>query len=216
MSPEFLQFFLFFNVFLIGVLTTVAARHAYAHFRPAKPEVKEPPRPATEVVHLPTAVRERLVNNAQVNFNDVVERSARELDDKLNATSIQLNKQLEQVGTEIINDEMKRYRQRLDELRSWTETSMGGAEKQIVRHQAELKAKLDERQVQLEKRLEEDMAAEKEAMVKRLDTKLADAVASFLVETLQHNVDLGAQSAYLTATLEEHKAELVKGVVNEP
>jgi hypothetical protein len=48
-----------------------------------------------------------------------------------------------------------------------------------------------------------------------MDTKLADAVTSFLMETLQHNVDLGAQSAYLTAMLDEHKDELVKGVKHE-
>jgi hypothetical protein len=56
------------------------------------------------------------------------------------------------------------------------------------------------------------VAAEKQKMIELMDTKLADAVGSFLVETLQHNIDLGAQTAYLTAQLEEHKAELVKGV----
>jgi len=40
-------------------------------------------------------------------------------------------------------------------------------------------------------------------------------VASFLTETLQHNVDLGAQSAYLTAMLEEHKADFAKEVADE-
>jgi hypothetical protein len=44
---------------------------------------------------------------------------------------------------------------------------------------------------------------------------LADAVASFLIETMQHNVDLGAQSTYLTTMLEEHKTELTKGIIDE-
>ena len=40
--------------------------------------------------------------------------------------------------------------------------------------------------------------------------KLAGAVTAFLIDTLGHNVDLGAQTKYLTETLEQHKAELVK------
>ena len=61
----------------------------------------------------------------------------------------------------------------------------------------------------------QELAAEKEQLAKLMDTKLADAVASFLMETLPHNVDLGAQSAYLTSMLEEHKAELVREVAGE-
>jgi hypothetical protein len=32
---------------------------------------------------------------------------------------------------------------------------------------------------------------------------------------MQHNVDLGAQSTYLTTMLEEHKTELTKGIIDE-
>ena len=51
-----------------------------------------------------------------------------------------------------------------------------------------------------------------EQIIGQLDTKIADGIASFLVETLQHNVDLGAQTAYLTAQLEEHKADLIREI----
>jgi hypothetical protein len=61
----------------------------------------------------------------------------------------------------------------------------------------------------------EEVAAERQALIQQMETKLADGVASFLTETLQHNVDLGAQTAYLTAMLEEHKDELTKGLKDE-
>ena len=35
------------------------------------------------------------------------------------------------------------------------------------------------------------------------------------LDTLQHNVDLGAQNSYLIATLEEHKNDFKKGVSDE-
>jgi hypothetical protein len=40
-------------------------------------------------------------------------------------------------------------------------------------------------------------------------------VVSFLIETLQHDIDLGAQSAYLTKVLEEHKDDFKQGVSSE-
>ena len=58
-------------------------------------------------------------------------------------------------------------------------------------------------------------AAEKQQLIAQIDTKLADAVTSFLVETLGHNVDLGAQSDYLISVLDEHKAEFTKRVTDE-
>lgn len=214
MNSLFLQIFLLVNVFIIGVLLTIAVRHARAHFRPSEHD-HEPHHPAAQPVHLPPAVRERLLEAAEHKFQVVLDKSAEQLDHNLQATAVQLNKQLEKLGATIINDEMKRYREGLDELRARTEISIGSAQTEIAQHQDDLKAKLAERQAELEAKLTEDMAAERQRLVQEMDTKLADAVASFLVETLQHNVDLGAQSAYLTSMLEEHKAELAKGVSDE-
>lgn len=215
MSPTLLQLFLLLNVFLIGALTAVAVRHAYAHFRPSQHEPEKPHHTPPQSAHLPPATRERLLQAAQANFQKVLERSAADLHHDLKTTTIQLNKQLEQLGAAIISDEMKRYQEGLDELRARTEITIGSAQSEITQHQAELKAKLVEHQAELEANMGEQIAAEKQQLIQQIDTKLADAVASFLTETLQHNVDLGAQSSYLTAMLEEHKAELTKGVSDE-
>lgn len=211
----FLQIFLIFNVFMIGVFAAVALRHAYAHFRPHTHEEEKPKPHAAPRVQLPPAVRERLLRSAQANFEAILNRSAAELQHDLKATSIQLNRQLEKLGSDIIANEMKQYRTALDHLRAQAEASMTGAQAEIIAYQADLKAKLDQSQATQEGKLAEQLAAEQERLIQQIDTKLADAVASFLTETLQHNVDLGAQSPYLTAMLEEHKAELTKGVKNE-
>lgn len=220
-----LQIFLLLNVFIIGALTVIAAQHAYAHFKPTPPPEK-PHRPIAHGAHLPPEVRKHLLEMAQINFQTVLDHSAAELQHDLRTTSTQLNKHLEKLGNDIVSDEMKRYKTNLDELRHHAETAIGGAQTYIAEHQAKLKAKLDERQSELEAKLTErqteletklndEIVAEKQRLTQQLDTKLADAVASFLIETLQHNVDLGAQSAYLTAMLEEHKSEIIKGVTGE-
>lgn len=220
---SFLSIFLLCNVFLIGALAAIAIQHAYAHFKPPHHESAPQPRPNSR---LPQVVKKRLLRKAENNYQTILDRSASELHHSLTATTDQLNKQIEKLGSEIAHDEMKRYRASLDQLREQAEKAIGGAQTEIDKHQAELQAKftkrqaeldakLDERHAALEADMKESVAAEKQRLLQQMDTKLADAVASFLTETLQHNVDLGAQSDYLMALLEEHKQELVKGVSNE-
>jgi uncharacterized membrane protein len=215
MSSNFLQIFLLINVFLIGALTAVAIRHAYAHFRPTPHEEPKPVHHPAPTAHLPPAVREQLLHAAQANFQKVLDTSAKQLQQDLRTTTVQLNKQLERIGTKIINDEAPRYHTTLTQLRSNAETTITSAQSEVTKHQSELLAGLAEQQVKLEAELTAKIAAEEQHLLQQMDTRLADAVASFLMETLQHNVDLGAQSAYLTAMLDEHKAELVQGVKHE-
>jgi F0F1-type ATP synthase membrane subunit b/b' len=203
----FLQIFLIVNVFIIGVLVTIAARHAYAHFRPTKiaePEKPHPARPTYQAVQLSPETKERLLKAAEANFQAVLNRTTAELQRDLKSTATQLNLQLKKIGTDVVNNETKRYQVMLEDLRVQAETALKTSQSEIGGHEAELKAKLDEK-----------MAAEEQRLVQQIDTKLGDAVASFLLETLQHNVDLGAQSAYLTATLDQHKADFTREVGHE-
>jgi F0F1-type ATP synthase membrane subunit b/b' len=133
----------------------------------------------------------------------------------LHETTSRLDRQLERLGSKIISDEMARYNKALEELQAHTQLSISGAQSEITQHQEELKEKLAQRQVELEAQLANEMALKKEQLTRELDTKLADAVTSFLIETLQHEVDLGAQSAYLTKMLDEHKDEITKGIKSE-
>ena len=202
-SSTFLTLFLLLDTFIMGVLATIAARHAYAHFRPQHVE-PEKTHPSAQTVHLSPAVREHMLETAQHNFQTVLDRAAAQLQHDLAGTAAQLNKLLEKLGTDIVGTEMDRYHTEIDKLRLQAESTISGAQTEVAAHQAELKAKLAE-----------EMTAEKQRLTQQIDTKLADAVASFLLETLQHNVDLGAQSEYLTAMLEEHKADFTQRVVDE-
>jgi hypothetical protein len=207
MNSIFLQLFLLLDVFFMGALAATALRHAYAHFRPHqpdKPEREKPHAPPMQNGHLPPSVREHLLEAAQANFQTVLDHSAAELAHDLEATAVQINKLVEKQGTEVIGKELEHYRTKLTELQEQTEGDIGGIRKQLDEHQAELKVKLAE-----------EMEVEKQRLLTQIDAKLADAVGSFLLETLQHNVDLGAQSAYLTTMLEEHKADFTGKVADE-
>lgn len=206
MKTTYLQLFLLFDVFFMGALATTAIRHAYAHFKPPAPEPEKPKLRAVAMQngHLPTALREQLLETAQENFEVVLERAARELQKDLETTTIHINKQVERMGSETVSKQIENYLTRIAELQKRSEELMVGTNQELTKYHDELKQKMVE-----------EVAVEKQVILKQLDTKLADAVQSFLIETLQHNVDLGAQSAYLTKMLDEHKSELVKGIADE-
>lgn len=213
-SSLVLQLFLLINIFLIGILTTIAFQHAYAHFKPRPLEAKKP-HIVQQNAHLPRDVRQHLLEVSQEKFEAVLDHSAIELEHDLGIVSGQLNKRLEKLGAEIVSNELERYHGDIEKLRSQAEAAIGGAQTEIAAHQTALRAKLAEEIAVEKEQLLQQLADEKQQLLQQIDTKLADAVASFLVETLQHNVDLGEQGAYLTALLEEHKADFKRGLSDE-
>lgn len=202
MDSGFLQAFLLLNVFLMGSLAAVGIRHAYAHFKNKEP--KKGPRAVAQTVRLPADVREHLLDVAQDNFQKILDKSASELTETLGMTSSSLTKKIEKLGEEIVTKEMEQYRADLEQLRLKAEAAISGSQAEVAEHKEQLKAQL-----------QADITAEKERLLAQIDTKIADAMASFLTEAMQHEVDLGAQTDYLIAQLEQHKDELKKGVSDE-
>lgn len=214
MKLDFLQIFLLINIFIIGVVITLAIQHAYAHIKP-QPKSSKKGRLPNQTMHLPLAIREHLLEQSQNKFQAVLDRSANELEHDLNIVIERIDKQIEKFSTEIVNDETKRYRDSLDKLRKQTESAMLNAEVEIAKHQVAIEEKLATRQQELTAKLEEEITAEKNRRIEQINSSLSDAVASFLIETLGHEVDLGAQNDYLIKMLESNKAELVNGIKNE-
>ncbi len=214
-----LQIFLLINAFLIGVAVTLAIHFWLAHRHAQKPTKQQ-------AVPLPAATREKLVKQAEENFQGIVNRSALQLQHDLGATGSQLNKLLEKFGTEVLDDEMKLFRSNVADIRAATQSALAGAQDEITTQQTailqslatrqtELDAKLAARQTELEGQLEAGLAEEKARLTEQLQHKLNDAVLAFLLEALGHEADLGAQADYLIATLDANKEQLIKGVNGE-
>lgn len=292
-----LQIFLLVNVFVVGGLIAIAIQHARAHFKHIAPKQQKSSFPI-----LPADARQRIIDEAEEAYQRVLQKSTEELENNLESTTNKLNEQIDKMGAGIVDDEMQRYRQGLDELRQETASAVGGAQAEIEKHQLELRAKLAERQAemdaelikqqseleaklaartaeaeaafkakqaeyaaqqaeleatlneqklhlkstiaereakladqqaemdaelleaqkkqsekqaQFEAKLEQEMIAKRQKIAEQIDTKVGDAIPTFLSETLGQNVDLGAQTSYLLETLEEHKDELKKAATDE-
>ena len=192
---------LFIQVFVLGILAAIAYRHARAHLKP--PEAPEPQLPAFQPNYqtMPPEVKEHLLRLSQSQFQSVIQQSALQLQHELGNSSGQINSLIQKFATDIVENEMQRYRQELDHLRIQADHQMGAVRQEMEKHKVELKAKMAQ-----------EITAEKQRLVQQIDAKLADAVGSFLLETLRHNVDLGNQKDYLVAMLEEHKADFIKEV----
>jgi hypothetical protein len=219
---DWMQIFLLINVFVLGGAVFVAVEHLWLHFHPR--EEADPTQPGG--VHLPMAVKERLLRVAETDYEKVLEESVGDFHGELEGTTKEINSQIAKLSDDIISEEMERYKKTLDELRGQAEQARSGAQNEIEKHQAELEALIIERQksieakfierhTALEQQAEAEVLATKKAYVDRIDKKLADAVTSFLSETLQYNADLGAQEAYLLSELEKHKTELIQEVSDE-
>jgi hypothetical protein len=201
-----LYIFIGCQVLIIGFLANAAFRHAKEHYRPQEPEVhNHNTQQTTPVVnaeyHMSPATRERLEKEAQTKFEAAVSRSSIKLEQQLENTGRQVNELLMRLVTDVVNNELGRYREQLARLQKQAEVDLGGIKKQVASHEEELKAKIAQ-----------ELAAEKEKLVKQIDAKLGDAVGSFLSEALQHNIDLGNQTEYMMALLEEHKADFAAEV----
>lgn len=200
----FLQIFLYFNFFVIGVLVVLGVQHAIAHFS-GKHEVQKS---KAIDVHIPQAVRDRLVQEAEAHFQLVLSRSAKDLQHELNTSIENMNKQLEGLIQNTLHEETKQYQAAKEHLSEASQSAMKRVESEVSGHEAELDEKLAAYQKELEQKLGTASDERKQHLIQQIDTKLSDAVISFLLDTLGHDVDLGSQTSYIVARLEENKDAL--------
>lgn len=247
MGSDLLQLILLVNVFILGVVVALAVRHFMDRGRSYHDQ---------STSTLTPNLKQELAVAAQKEFRTALESSGAALKNDMNTTAKELNRLLESFGGDILNEEMRLFRDNLETIRKKTEAETGNTHGQIAAHQAslemdlakrrgELQRQIEEHQAKLEKTLTElqssiesglasrqstfeqtlatrekaldanldaQVAKERQLLIQQIDTKLGDAVGSFLLNTLGANVDLGAQTPYLLQLLESHKDEFKQEV----
>jgi len=195
-----LNIILIINAFVMGALSVYGFKHLVAHFKSDKDKPIQT-HVAVEKTKIPHELKEEMLAKAEHNFEKMIDHSITELQSDLEKTTSEVSQHFSRISSNIINNETDQYRQLVEDLRKKTSEIIDISRKEIVDHQTNLKSSLSE-----------NVEAEKQLLVKQIDTKLADSVTSFLIEALQHNVDLGAQTKYIIETLETHKEDLKKEI----
>ncbi|MBW3538414.1 hypothetical protein KY386_02890 [Candidatus Parcubacteria bacterium] len=145
----------------------------------------------------------KLEQSSQGGFKSALDRATQDLGRQLGETSGKINHQLETLSSQVITEQLGEYQKTLVEMRQTAIASVG-----------QIQAAIEEQRARLEKDVNEELEAQKQRLVTKLDQKLGEVVSAYLVEALGSQIDLGAQSQYLFKTLEEHKEELKKEVVS--
>lgn len=189
-----LQLFILVNVFLIGVIGTIAVMHYRSHLRPQEPVRKKP------LPMLPLEIRQRLIEEAEDDYAKILHKSAAAFEKDLESTASHLSEQLAKLGTVIVNDEMGRYKSQLASLRDETAKKIGTSGAEIETHQTELRAQLAERQAAMDAKLAQHQA--------ELEQKLARRSAELEREFTELQARYASQQAKLEAQLAQREAAL--------
>lgn len=195
----FLQIFLYIDVFVIGVAATLAVRHGREHLKTKKEIKVTPSHPSKEAI--PKEIKQRLIEESEEKYRQVLDRSTNRLTKELDDTVERINKTVKNLAADIITKELEGFEKIFQDYKDKADKELEGTKAQTDQYHNELRKKLDDEANQERQRLHE-----------LIDNKLADVVMSFLLEAMQHEVDLGAQTDYLMKQLEDHKEEFKQAV----
>jgi hypothetical protein len=121
----------------------------------------------------------------------------------LTDTSKRLTEQVSRLTTTVIEEELEAYQKTLEEVRKVATQAMDQIH-QAVEHQ----------RVELRQGMEAELESEKKVLADKFDAKVGDVVASYISEALGSGVDLGAQMQFILTSLEAHKEEIRKDLLN--
>jgi hypothetical protein len=140
---------------------------------------------------------------ARDSMHIVVGKAAQELGDSLSATIASLTTKTEDMAKITLAQEFEKY-----------QTTLGALRDETIKEFNELQKQLDKRREELTEDMEANVQKDREARMDAFNTRLGDVVSSYLVETLDKGVDLGAQAGYVVRMLETHKDEIKKDVLS--
>ena len=140
---------------------------------------------------------------ARESMHVVVDKAAGELSSSLSATIASLTTKTEDMAKITLAQEFEKY-----------QTSLGALRDETIKEFGDLQQQLDKRRQELTEDMEANVLKDREARMEAFNARLGDVVSSYLVETLDKGVDLGAQAGYVVRMLETHKDEIKKDVLS--
>jgi len=136
---------------------------------------------------------------------DLAAAAAQSSDDfhaMLDATMTELNTKAKDMITQTLSKEFEAYHNSLAKVRT-----------QTLKEFTDIKKASDEQKKNLQDEFEAKVTAQEALRLDQFNQRLDDIVSSYIVESLEHNVDLGAQMKYIIASLESRKEDIKKDVL---
>lgn len=145
----------------------------------------------------------RVGEDAREELREAIEKSAEMLRASMEATIGGLNARTEEMVTTTLTQEFEKY-----------QVSFAALREETIKDFSKLQKQLDKDRLKLSEDLERLVAKDREERMEAFNARLGDVVSSYIVETLDKGVDLGAQSAYILRTLEAHRDDIKRDVLS--
>jgi hypothetical protein len=186
---------------ILVMLAIVVVVQSFMLRQSAKAQAAASAQPKPVKVSEPTAAE--LEAKLKAAYEAKIAESSQTFGTDLKATSTRLTEQVSRLTTTVIEEELEAYQKTLEEVRKVATEAM----EQI--HQT-----VEQQRVELRHGMEAEMAEEKKHLADKFDAKIGDVVSSYISESLGSGVDLGAQMQFILTSLEAHKEEIRKDLLN--
>lgn len=144
-------------------------------------------------------IKQKAIHHLDVTIN----RSVKDLESTLQSTVSSVNSTTQTAVTNVLEKELKAYRSSLENLRNKTADESKKLQQEFALQKEDLT-----------KELKQNIDQQRQAQMDLFNDRLSDVVSSYLVESLDKNVDLGAQMKYIITSLEAQKADIKKDVLS--
>lgn len=145
--------------------------------------------------------REELRNRARLHFEKIIGENAMFLQQDLRLTTSQLNEYMKSEITKKLLEEFGKYEQSIDDAKQLAIDSISKTQSAIEQ----------ERQV-LHDNLEKEFAAERERLIARFESRMAEIVNHYILDAIDNEIDLSEQLDYILGEMEANKSAIVEDI----
>lgn len=182
-----------FNIVLIALI----ARQNKALAAPPK-EAK----PASPTLEITPQYLTELESTTKAAFAQTVDENVAKLNQALTDAVDNIGQAASQSAESVINQEVAEY-----------QTALADSKEKIIKALTDQAAQTQDRQAELDAKLEAQMQQRRAEVAAKLDQNLTEIVIGYIAESLGSGVDFNAQKDYVFKALEEHKEDLKRDIL---
>jgi len=181
------------NIILLVVIT----RQGKALTAPRKED-----KPAPPTLEITSQYLAELESRTKTAFEQTVEENVNSLNRALKETVEKINRETSQSAQTVIRQQVAEY-----------QTALAESKESIIKSLTDQATQTQNRQQQLDAKLEEQMQQRRVEVVAKLEKNLSEIVIGYIAQSLGSGVDFNAQKDYVFQALDDHKEDMKKDIL---
>lgn len=145
--------------------------------------------------------REELRNRGRLHFEKIIGENAMFLQQDLRLTTSQLNEYMKTEITNKLKEEFQKYEQSIMDAKQLAVDSIQKTNEAI-----------DEQRQVMGQQLQQEITAEKQRILERFETNLADIVNHYVLAAVGDQIDLNGQLEYILGQMEANKQAIIEDI----